>query len=276
MKILENYTRKLKILGMAESTQAQYLSAFNSFLEYFEGKDSRYISKNDILNYLESLYDLGVSKSYINSRINAIKFYYEKVLDNPRDTYFIDRPFKDRKLPTVLSIEEVDLILNAIPNFKHRCIIETIYCHGLRISEVINLKVLGIDSKRGLLYVRDGKFNKDRQVALDDECLHNLRRYYNQYKPENWLFNGQTKNGQYSATSIRKFLQKAVNQAGITKNVTPHTFRHSFATHLLEQGVDIRVIQEILGHASSKTTEIYTHVSTRYIGRVKLRHRMSA
>lgn len=261
---------------MAASTQSQYLSAFKSFLEYFEGKDSRYISKNDILNYLESLYDLGVSKSYINSRINAIKFYYEKVLDNPRDTYFIDRPFKDRKLPTVLSIEEVESILNAISNFKHRCIIETIYCHGLRISELINLLKFDIDSKRGLVYIRNSKFNKDRYVALDNICLKNLRKYYLQYKPKKWLFEGQSESGQYTASSVRNFLDVAVKKAGITKKITPHIFRHSFATHLYEQGIELRSIQEILGHASSRTTEIYTHVSVRHIGGIKLNRKLTA
>lgn len=136
VKLLKNYTRELKIRGMAESTRKSYLSAFKSFLAYFDGEDYRYISKQSILDYLESLFDIAASKPYINMQINAIKFYYEKVLNQPRKTYYLQRPFKDRKLPVVLSIEEIHMILEKFGNFKHRTLIETIYTHGLRVSEL--------------------------------------------------------------------------------------------------------------------------------------------
>lgn len=269
VKLLKDYTRELKIRGMAESTRKSYLSAFKSFLAYFDGEDYRYISKQSILDYLESLFDIAASKPYINMQINAIKFYYEKVLNMPRKTYYLQRPFKDRKLPVVLSIEEIHMILEKIGNFKHRTMIETIYTHGLRVSELPALTLSDIDSKQNVLIVKNSKQNKDRNIPLDQVCLVHLRQYYRRYKPKFLLFPGQS--GLYSPTSIRKILTKAVQAAGITKNVTPHTLRHSYATHLLEQGTDLRYIQEILGHASSKTTEIYTHVTTKHLGSIQLR-----
>ncbi|WP_372647737.1 tyrosine-type recombinase/integrase, partial [Draconibacterium sp.] len=220
-------------------------------------------------NYMESLFDIAASKPYINMQINAIKFYYEKVLNQPRKTYYLQRPFKDRKLPVVLSIEEIHMILEKIENFKQRTIIETIYTHGLRVSELPALTLTDIDSKRNILTVKNSKQNKDRNIPLDPVCLIRLRQYYKKYKPKFLLFPGQS--GLYSPTSIRKILTKAVQKAGITKHVTPHTLRHSYATHLLEQGTDLRYIQEILGHASSKTTEIYTHVTTKHLGNIQLR-----
>lgn len=268
VKIIKNYTRELKIRGMAGSTQKQYLSAFKKYLVYFDGHDYRYISKESILDYLESLFDVAASKPYINMQINAIKFHYEKVLNQPRKTYYLQRPFKDRKLPVVLSVDEVNLILNKIDNFKHRTLIETIYAHGLRISELPALTLSDVDSKRGYLTIKHSKQNKDRNIPLDQLCLIHLREYYRQYKPTFHLFPGQ--NALYSPTSIRKILNKAVLASGITKHVTPHTLRHSYATHLLEQGTDLRYIQEILGHSSSKTTEIYTHVSTKHLGSIQL------
>lgn len=274
VKILKDYTRELKIRGMAESTRKQYLSAFKNYLFYFEDEDYRNISKQSILDYLESLFDISASKSYINMQINAVKFYYEKVLNQPRKTYYLQRPFKDRKLPVVLSIEEIHLILKKIDNFKQRTIIETIYTHGLRVSELPALTLTDIDSKRGVLIINNSKQNKDRNIPLDMVCLKHLREYYLKYKPKFLLFPGQ--NGLYSATSIREILNNAVKEAGITKHVTPHTLRHSYATHLLEQGIDLRYIQEILGHASSKTTEIYTHVTTKYLGSIQLNWNMAS
>lgn len=257
----------MKLRGFALNSQNQYLSAFKKFLEYHEGEDFRYISTQAIKDYLETLFDCGASKSYINLHINSIKFYYEKVLNQPRKTYYIKRPFKDKKLPVVLSISEVNQIFNAIPNLKHRTILETIYCHGLRISELQGLRVCDIDSNRGFLNIVNSKGNKDRNIPLDEICLQHLREYYKKYNPKFLLFEGQ--NGNYSQTSIRRLLERAVLKAGIQKEITPHTFRHSFATHLLEQGIDLRYIQNILGHSSSKTTEIYTHVTTKYLSTIK-------
>ena len=209
-----------------------------------------------------------ISLSQQNQRINAIKFYYEKVLGRVKEFYDIERPRRERKLPTVLSKEEVKLMLDNTDNLKHKCILTTIYSGGLRRSELIELKVKDIDSSRKLIKIRNAKGKKDRYTILSGTLVKLLREYYKVYRPKEWLFEGQD-GGQYSASSIEKIFHRAIHKAGIQKEVTPHSLRHSFATHLLEQGINLRYIQEILGHESPKTTQIYTHVATHEIGNIK-------
>ena len=210
-----------------------------------------------------------VSSSFQNQVINAIKFYYEKVCGGKRLPYItIDRPFKEKVLPTVLSEEEVQRIINCVKNIKHKAILLTIYSAGLRISEVVNLKIADIDSKRKAIIIKGAKGKKDRNSILSDKLLINLRDYFKQYKPKVWLFEGQT-GEQYSETSIQHIFRNACNDAGIMKKATVHTLRHSFATHLLERGTDLRYIQELLGHSSSKTTEIYTHITRKGMEQIK-------
>ncbi len=209
-----------------------------------------------------------VLSSYQNQSINAIKFYYEQVLGRPVRTYYIQRPKKPKVLPNVLSEEEIQLILNKMDNLKHKCIISLAYSAGLRLGEVINLKLLDIDSKRNYIIVRQGKGKKDRYSLLSARVLELLRIYFKAYQPKEFLFEGQF-GGPYSATSIHNILKAAVEKAGIKKRVTVHTLRHSFATHLLERGTDIRYIQELLGHQSSRTTEIYTHMTQKGLGKIK-------
>jgi site-specific recombinase XerD len=209
---------------------------------------------------LEIIEKKQISISQQNQRINAIKFYYEKVLEQEKEFYQIDRPRKERQLPDVLSKEEISLMLKNTQNIKHRCLIAIIYSCGLRRSEVINVKLVDIDSNRMLIKIRGAKGKKDRYVQLTKNILPILREYYKRDKPEIWLFEGSYEK-QYSAISIYKVVKRAAVKAGIRKRVYPHILRHSFATHHLEQGTDLRYIQEWLGHDSSKTTEIYTHVS---------------
>lgn len=276
MKIIEKYTQEMTLRGFALSTKKQYTSAFSRFLVHFSGADYRYISEQNIKDYLEIFFDIGASKSQVNLQINAIKFYYEKVLNNPRKTYYLARPYKDKKLPTVLSISEVNSLFAAITNVKQRCIAETMYTHGLRLSEVLGLQVADIDSKMNLLYVRNSKGNKDRNIPLDGVCLADLRAYMLSFKkkerPNGFLFPGQFR-GHYSKTSVHNFIESAVAKTRISKHISPHTLRHSYATHLLEQGIDLRYIQQLLGHASSRTTEIYTHVTNCYLGKLQLKWR---
>ena len=179
----------------------------------------------------------------------------------------LERPRKGSFLPTVLSKEEVSLIIGSIKNIKHRTIISLIYSAGLRRSELTNLKLSDINSTRMLISIRQSKGAKDRVVGLSKKILTLLREYYQFYKPEHYLFEGQ-KGGRYSGTSINLIFQRAKKNAGITTSGGVHILRHSFATHLHESGYDIRIIQELLGHKSSKTTEIYTHISTRSIKKV--------
>jgi site-specific recombinase XerD len=183
--------------------------------------------------------------------------------------YEIKRPHKDKKLPVVLSKEEVAKILSSIDNIKHKAILMIIYSAGLRVGEVVKLKVEDVDSNRMLVHVKGAKGRKDRYTLLSKTALEILREYWRKYKPAKWLFEG-ARDGRYLSTrTVEKLLTHACEKAGIKKEVSVHTLRHSFATHLLESGTDLRYIQELLGHANSKTTEIYTHVSTKSLGKIQ-------
>lgn len=189
----------------------------------------------------------------------AIKCYYEHCLGLPREYYNITRPKKSVNLPNVLSEEEVIKILNQPSNIKHRAILHTIYGSGLRVGEVIRLRVDDVRSDDGYLFIKDSKGKKDRHTVLSPHLLKLLREYYIEHKPSYWLFEGQD-GGQYSARSIQNIYRRAVKETGANPWSTPHTLRHSFATHLMQRGVNIRYIQSALGHASSKTTEVYTRI----------------
>lgn len=211
----------------------------------------------------------NITESYQNQAINAIKFYYERVLGGQRKIYLIERPRRDTKLPVVFSTDEVVAILKCTQNIKHRAILMVIYSGGLRISEAANLKISDIDSKRMQIRIVSAKGDKDRYTLLSEKALNTLREYYKVYRPAQWVFEGVTGERPYSVRSIQQILKAAVKRAGINKKVTVHTLRHSFATHLLEQGTDIRYIQSLLGHASTRTTEIYTHITTSGFGKIK-------
>ena len=181
----------------------------------------------------------------------------------------LERPRRKYKLPNVLSKEEVKLILNAHSNIKHKTMLSLIYSCGLRRSELLNLKPTDIDSKRNIVIIKQAKGKKDRIVPLSQKILIMLRDYYTTYKPKTWLFEGQNENEKYDERSLSNVLKQALVKANITKPVSLHWLRHSYATHLLESGTDLRYIQELLGHRSSRTTEIYTHVSTKNIQQIK-------
>jgi len=200
-----------------------------------------------------------ISESKQNLAINAIKFYYEQVLGQDRTIYDIQRPKRGKTLPGVLSMEDVYRLINAPKNIKHRAILHTIYSAGLRISEVINLRIKDIYSDAGYIFIKGAKGKKDRHTVLSDSVLKLLREYYVVAKPAYWLFEGQN-GGKYSAKSIQNIFRRAQQETGVSPWSTPHTLRHSFATHMLENGENLRTIQALLGHGSSKTTEIYTHI----------------
>ncbi len=264
----EAYTNLLEQKRYAENTKAIYQSYFADFIRRFDGRDLKEVTKEEINGYiLELIREKKISSSQQNQRINAIKFYYEKVLGRQKEYYDIERPRKEKRLPSVLSKTEVVKIIAVIENLKHQAIISTIYSAGLRRSEVVRLKPEHIDSDRMLIKICGGKGKKDRYTLLSQKLLVLLREYFREYKPGVWLFEGQT-GGMYSVESVANILRRAVQKSGVKKYVTPHTLRHSFATHLLEQGVDLRYIQELLGHESSKTTEIYTHVSKKELGKI--------
>ena len=268
MKQLQEIQQRLIIRRYSPSTVSTYLACLKNFFIYFKLQNTDDLSKEELLIYLEHLVKKGYSKSAQNQHINAIKFYYEKFLEREKQYYYIDRPIKDKKLPIVLSKEEVQLLFNQIQNLKHRTILVLIYSCGLRISELINLRIKDIDTKRMLIQIRNSKGNKDRQVQLTNQILSLIKKYYNNYLPKNFLINGSS-GGKYSTASIQKIIKRMALKAGIRKNITPHTLRHSFATHLLEDGIDIRYIQTILGHSNIQTTQIYTHVSSKHLKNIK-------
>ncbi|RKD86383.1 tyrosine-type recombinase/integrase [Mangrovibacterium diazotrophicum] len=266
----DGYLEKLAQRRYSPSTVRTYEAYFKDYAYHFREYDLAQITEEEVNAYILELVQNGrISASQQNQRINAIKFYYEKVLDQERMRFSIDRPRKSQPLPRVLSKDEIKLIIGKSNNLKHRCILSLIYSAGLRRGELINLKLSDIHSDRGLIRIEAAKGKKDRYSLLSAGLIKHLRDYYKQYRPQYWLFEGPDPGQAYSASSIAKILKEACNKAGIRKHVTPHMLRHSFATHLLEQGVDLRYIQELLGHGSSKTTEIYTHVSKQHIEGIK-------
>lgn len=264
----EEYLLKLELRRYANSTVKTYVSFFEMFINHYREKELNAIDESDIRAFLQTLIRRNVSNSYLNQAINAIKFYYEVVLGMPNRFYEIERPRKESKLPKVISKKEILSIIEHTNNIKHRCIIELLYGSGLCRSELLNLKLSDVDGERMLLRFERTKGNKDRQTLLSKTSLEDLRTYYRQWKPKDYLFEGQN-GGKYSCESVLKIVKGAAKKAGIRIRVTPHVLRHSFATHLLESGVDLRRIQVLLGHGSSKTTEIYTHVATNTFENIK-------
>lgn len=268
IKVPENYIDTLERKHYALNTAQAYLSHFAKFINHYKNTKLNQLTDLEINKYLNFLTQQGKSKSYINSSVNAIKFYYEVVLGMPNRFYSVDRPRKDNKLPKVLSKMEIISIIENTNNIKHRCIVSLLYSAGLRRAELLNLKITDIDSKRMVINVLGAKGNKDRITLLGTSMLEDLRIYFKEWRPKVYLFEG--KSGQkYSGTSVLQIVKKAAIRAGIKSKVSPHILRHSFASHLLEDGVDIRQIQSLLGHNSIKTTEIYTHVSTKQIKLIK-------
>lgn len=264
----ESYLLKLELKRYANSTVKTYVTFFEMFINYHNDKELQEIDEADVRTFLQHLIQKKYSNSYINQAINAIKFYYEAVLGNPNRFYEIERPRTESKLPTVISKEEILSIIENTNNIKHRCIVQLLYGSGLRRSELLNLKLDDIDSKRMLIRVKGSKGNKDRLTLLSKTALHDLRLYFTEYQPLHNLFEGRNRK-KYSGESVLTIVKTAAERAGIKVRVTPHVLRHSFATHLLESGTDLRQIQVLLGHGSTKTTEIYTHVATNTFESIK-------
>jgi integrase/recombinase XerD len=241
-----------------------------SFLIFYREKAIAEISNEDVIIYNnEYILKNNLSASYQNQIVNAIKLFFQTIRETKMMVDKIHRPKRSKLLPNVLSKEEIKLILNAHSNIKHKTMLSLIYSCGLRRSELLNLKPADIDSKRGIVIIRQSKGKKDRIAPLSPKILDMLREYYIGFKPKTWLFEGQNENTKYDERSLSNVLKQALTKSRINKPVSLHWLRHSYATHLLESGTDLRYIQELLGHSSSKTTEIYTHVSTKSIQQIK-------
>ncbi len=266
----EKFSQWLKSRRYSDNTIKTYTDALKSFLLFFNNKPIEEITNEDLITYNNNfILKNKLSASYQNQIVNAVKLFFRTVENKVMNEELIHRPKREKVLPNVLSKEEVKEILNALGNIKHRTMLSLIYSCGLRRSELLNLKPTDIDSKRNIIIIRAAKGKKDRIVPLSEKILSMLRAYYKSYKPKTWLFEGQNKGEPYSEYSLQSVLKDAVEKSNIKKPVSLHWLRHSYATHLMESGTDLRYIQELLGHKSSKTTEIYTHVSTKSLKNIK-------
>lgn len=270
LRRIEDFRMWLASKRYSPSTINTYTDALKSFLLFYNSKPFEEFENEDVIRYNnEYILKYNLSASFQNQIVNAIKLFF-KMLEHKRlDPDLIHRPKRYKTLPNVLSKEEVKQILMALRNTKHRVMLSLIYSCGLRRSELLNLRPLDIDSKRNIIIIKQSKGKKDRIVPLSEKILSMLREYYKYYKPKVWLFEGQVPGSQYDERSLASVLKLALEKTNIKKPVSLHWLRHSYATHLLEAGTDLRYIQEILGHRSSKTTEIYTHVSTHNIQKIK-------
>lgn len=249
--------------GYSPKTIKSYLSHISLYLDHTK-EDISLPIVNRYMIYL--IKERECSHSYCNQAINAIKIYLREFAEiNENDLIKLDRPKREQKLPKVLSKEEVKAILEITKNVKHKTALMLAYSCGLRVGEVVNIKLVDIDSSRMIVSIIQGKGRKDRITNLSEIMLEQLRVYYKQYHPNKWVFENINHDGPISSRTLQRVFEKAVTTLKIHKGVTFHSLRHSYATHMLESGVDLRYIQELLGHSDSKTTEIYTHVSTKSI-----------
>jgi len=269
MNIHATYLNKLERKNYSANTIQTYLGCFKHYMRFCSERSLD--PKTNYEQYILWLVKKNYSLSSQNQAINAIKFYLEKIEGMDRILMNIDRPRKEKRIPEVLSKSEVKAILGSMRNVKHHAMLSLIYACGLRVGELINLKITDINGKRKLLHIKKGKGFKDRSIPIPESVLIMLRTYYKEYKPVVYMFEGQPKKNsktptKYSNTSLRLILKRALIRSGIKRRITLHTLRHSYATHMYEHGIELRSIQVLLGHSSSRSTEIYTHVATKHLG----------
>jgi site-specific recombinase XerD len=260
--------KELRIKGYSSKTIKAYTGHIDRMTLYYN-KPASDLNEDNIKNYIMMLIDeRNCQFSYIQQALSAFKFYYNHMLGKGCVTANISFPKKERQLPNVLDQKEVAAILSNTNNLKHKTILYLIYAAGLRVGEVVRLKPENIDEIRKVIRIEQGKGKKDRYTLLSSRAGQLLKEYLSVYKPDEWLFEGDIAGHHLTERSVQRVFENSRNKAGITKKVSVHALRHSFATHLLESGTDLRYIQELLGHSSSKTTEIYTHVSTKDLKKI--------
>ncbi len=268
-RLREFMTREMELKGYSRSTMKAYINGVGRFARHF-GKSPEHLGEEEIRSYLHLLtVERRRSQSYLNQVYSGLRFLYEHCLGRDWGRWRIPRAKKATKLPTVLSRTEVRRLLGTVRNVKHRAILTTIYSAGLRVGEAVHLRPEDIDSERMVIRVMQGKGRKDRETILAHETLLMLRAYYRAYHPSHWLFPGQDPEKPLHIRSVQKVFERARLAAEIEKPATVHTLRHSFATHLLDDGVDLFHIQRLLGHANTRTTTVYLHVTTRDLARIR-------
>jgi integrase/recombinase XerD len=268
--VLALVIRQLQLKSYSPSTIRTYVNELAQFLASVKSKPATDMTTERIKDYLQYCHrTLKLKEATLHSRMNALKFYYEQVLGREKFFWEIPRPKKPIKLPKVISEEKILKGLMAVENLKHKTILLLAYSAGLRVSEVVRIKVTDIDSDRMQICIEAAKGKKDRMATLSSHILELLREYYLLYKPGKWLFEGQHKDEPYSSRAAQLIFKDAYKNLGLPPKCSFHSLRHSYATHLLESGTDITYIQKLLGHNDIKTTLRYTHVSNKDIGKIE-------
>lgn len=267
-KLRQEMLKEMELRGYSPRTIESYVSHIKRYASYY-GKCPSQLGEDEIKDYLHYTIKEQKSASYVNALYSALKFLYETTLQREWNNFKIPRVKQGKKLPVILHEEEVSTLLNSISNIKHKAILMTIYGGGLRVSEVSNLKLIDIDSVSMQIHICQGKGKKDRYSILSKTNLKVLRDYCKLYRPRVWLFEG-SKNGEpITSRTIQRVFKKATRDAGIHKDVSVHSLRHSFATHLLNNGTDLAYIQRLLGHSNITTTTVYLHLRKIDILKVK-------
>lgn len=265
----------LLMRGYSPRTRKVYRGHVRRFLEWCDGRGRSFTEHPDgalgtVRHYIVELVQRrGISRSYHSQVVSALRFLFETVLDEPRLALNIPRPKSERRLPQVLSPAEVVRLLEQARHPKHRAILMLLYSAGLRVGEVVRLRPEDLDTDRGMVRVRQGKGRKDRYTLLSERALEAVRIYRDAFPVGKWLFPGQREGRHYHPRSVQRVVKRCARAAGITKQVTTHTLRHSFATHLMESGTNLRSIQELLGHQSPRTTQVYTHVARSSLAKIR-------
>ena len=269
-ELIENFKRWLMHKRYSDNTISAYTELLSMFAGYMGNRLLSETTNEDVVDFVHKvLMAKGYSFTYQNQLVSSLKLFFREVVRSNIEIEKLERPRREQKLPNVLSKQEVGLIIKAHSNVKHRTMLCLVYACGLRRSEALNIRPTDIDRKRNMLTIRNAKGRKDRVVPISDKVIEMLEEYYKLYKPKVWLFEGQVEGQQYNEQSLQSVFKQALAKSKVKKPVTLHWLRHSYATHLLEAGTDLRYIQVLLGHKSSKTTEIYTHVSSQSLQKIK-------
>lgn len=260
-KLREQMLADLQLKGITPATQKKYLREVSNLAKYF-GKSPEELGEKEVKEYLVYLLEeRKLSRGTYKNYVSGIKFFYKTTLNREEVVEKIRYPKAKKTLPSVFDLSEVKALLSAVKNLKHRAILTIMYSAGLRMAETARLRVTDIDSKRMMVWVQQGKGGKDRYTILSQTALDCLRQYWRKYHPKEWLFEGQKEDAHIGFSAIRQIFLNAKKRAGIKKPASPHTLRHSFATHLIESGTSLHHVQLLLGHRSPTTTTVYLHVS---------------